>query len=135
MKPIVELIRLEEDHYYGTFGMLRVQKELFCVTLEPPDILNKSFKSSIPAQQYTCNRRFSNHFGETFEVTNVPGRDNILFHAGNYVGDTQGCIILAQYKGKLRGDRAVLNSGKTFKTFMGMMKDYGSFHLTIKEVY
>jgi len=135
MKPIVEILRIEEDHHYGTFGMLRLQKELFCVTLEPPDKLNKKDISSIPAQQYRCNRRFSNRFGETFEVTNVPGRDNILFHAGNYVGDTQGCIILGQHKGKLKGDRAVLNSGETFKDFMGMMKGYGSFHLTIKDVY
>ena len=135
MKPIVELIRLEEDHYYGTFGVLKIQKELFCVTLEPPDVLNEKFKSSIPAQQYTCNRRFSKQFGETFEVTNVPGREGILFHAGNYVGDTQGCIILGEHKGKLKGYRAVLNSGETFETFMKMMKNYGSFHLTIKEVY
>lgn len=135
MKPILELTRVEEKHHYGTFGYLRINKEVFCVTLEPPDLLNETGRSSIPAQQYTCKRILSPTFGETFEVLFVPGRTGILFHAGNVAADTKGCIILAQHWGKLRGDRAVLNSGKTFKEFMGRLKNHGLAHLTIKEDY
>jgi hypothetical protein len=130
---IVELIRLEDDSE-GTFGVLKINKEVFCVTLEPPDRLNKREKSCIPAQQYICNRYKSHAFGKTFIVENVPNRSGILFHAGNTKKDTAGCIILAQHFGKLRGFRAVLNSGKTFEEFMELMKD-DQFHLTIKEAY
>ena len=135
MYPVVELIRLEENEKYGTFGILRIQKQVFCVTLEPADLLNAPNRSSIPAQQYFCKRHISQRFGETFQVLNVPGRTNVLFHAGNVIGDTAGCILLAEHFGKLRGDRAVLNSGKTFRSFMERMKDHNSFHLTIYEMY
>jgi len=135
MKPVLELIRLEENYKFGTFGVLRIQKEVFCVTLEPPDILNEQNISSIPAQQYKCLRRDSPSFGETFEVMDVPGRSDALFHSGNTLVDTRGCVLLAEHYGKLRGDRAVLNSGKTFERFMGMVRKYNVLSLTIKEIY
>jgi hypothetical protein len=131
---IVELIRLEDCHD-GTFGILKINKEVFCVTLEPPDNLNRSEKSCIPAQQYVCNRYKSPSYGDTFIVHNVPSRSGILFHPGNTRKDTAGCIIVAQYFGKLRGFRAILNSGKTFREFMEIMAGEQQFHLTIKEVY
>jgi hypothetical protein len=131
---IVELIRLE-DSYDGTFGVLKINKEAFCVTLEPPDNLNSREKSCIPAQQYVCNRYKSPTYGDTFIVQNVPNRSGILFHPGNTRKDTAGCIIVAQHFGKIKGFRAILNSGETFKEFMEIMKDERHFHLTIKEVY
>lgn len=107
----------------------------FCVTLSPPDVRNRRNVSNIPDSQYLCKRVVSPQFGETFEVTNVPGRSHVLFHAGNLVTASQGCIILAQHFGKLDGDRAVLNSGDTFKKFMEGFKDVDQFSLTIKEVF
>jgi len=131
---IVEIIRLEEDFYFGTFGVLKIDKKVFCVTLEPPDKLNVQNVSSIPAQQYVCVSIVSPKYKETFEVTNITGRSNVLFHAGNIVEHTKGCIILGQYWGKLKDSRAVLNSGKTFKRFLSEMKS-DDFHLTITENY
>ena len=136
--PVVEIVRLEENFQFGTFGVLKLNKELFCVTLELPDLLNKSSASSIPAQQYVCQRYSSEKYPDTFEVTNVPNRSFVLFHAGNRKKDTRGCILTAQYFAKLQGgwdDRGVWNSGKTFKNFMQRLKDYEQFHLTITEVY
>jgi len=139
MNPIVELIRLEENDQYGTFGALRIQKRLFCTTLEPGDLENRKNISSIPAQQYTCRRFLSNKFGMTFQIMNVPGRDSILFHPGNFVFETQGCVLLAQHPSKLIvaniEHRAVLNSGLTFKAFMNIMDGYEEFHLTIVECF
>ena len=65
---IVELIRLEENFDYGTFGALRINKEVFCVTLEPADLLNKQNVSSIPAQQYLCERYSSTKYPNTFQI-------------------------------------------------------------------
>lgn len=135
MKPILELIRLEENETFGTFGVLRIQKGVFCVTLEPSDLLNAPNISNIPAQQYSIKRVTSPRFGETFQVMDVPGRTSVLFHAGNIVAHTQGCIILGQYFGKLKEDRAILNSGATFSAFMGIMAGHDVAHLTIKETY
>jgi len=133
--PVVEIIRLEEDESFGTFGVLRINKHIFCVTLEPADRENARNVSSIPVQQYICYKQKSSKFGETFEVRNVPGRDNVLFHPGNVVEHTQGCIILAEHFGKLKGRRAVLNSGATFESFMAIMEKVKFFHLTIFEKY
>ncbi len=128
---IVELIRLEESEQ-GTFGVLRIDKEVFCCTLEPPDRENKQNRSSIPAQQYLCKPVESPKFGGTFEVTYVPGRGQVLFHAGNIVDHTEGCILIGQHFGKLQGQRAVLNSGDTFRKFLRQV-GRESFHLTIYE--
>ena len=133
MDPVIELIRLEEDFRYGTFGVLKFNKQVFCVTLEPPDLENAPSRSSIPAQQYALRRILSPKFEETFQVSDVPGRDHVLLHPGNRVVDTQGCIILAQHFGKLSGDRAVLNSGDTFAEFMRKMAGSDTAHLTIYE--
>ncbi|MEE9118546.1 MAG: DUF5675 family protein [Calditrichia bacterium] len=132
---IVEIIRLEENWDQGTFGVLKINKEVFCCTLEPPDRLNAQNISSIPAQQYICERYRSLKYGETFQVTNVPGRLGILIHAGNVVGHTKGCIILGQYFGKLGANRAVLNSGNTFREFMELMNGTDRFHLTIHQMW
>lgn len=132
--PILELIRLEESQA-GTFGVLRVNKEVFCLTLEPRDELNAPTRSSIPAQQYLCRRVESPKFGETFEVTDVPGRSHVLFHAGNVAHDTQGCILLGATWGKLKENRAVLNSGDTFRRFLDLLANHGEAHLTIREEY
>jgi hypothetical protein len=131
---ILELIRLEET-VGGTIGVLKIDKEVFCMTLEPPDRLNERDRSSIPAQQYRIKKHFSSRFGNTWLVDNVPGREHVLFHAGNRVNDTAGCILLGSEVGKLTGDQAVLNSGATFKRFLAELQHENEVHLTIREVY
>jgi hypothetical protein len=132
---VLELIRLEENYDHGTFGVLKISKQVFCVTLEPRDQLNAPFISSIPAQQYMCSRYSSARHGKTWLVEKVPNRLLILFHPGNIAKHTEGCILLGEHFGKLRGDRAVLNSGATFHKFMQLTKDRIKLHLTIREVY
>ena len=134
LTPTVRLIRVEESNQ-GTFGNLIICSQVFCVTLEPSDKLNKRDVSNIPAQQYQCMKIRSSRFGETFELVDVPNRNHVLFHAGNVLKHTSGCILLGQYFGKLYGDRAVLNSGGTFRKFMRIMKDIDIFNLTIKVCY
>jgi hypothetical protein len=131
---VLEIIRLEETDQ-GTIGVLKVDKVVCCFTLEPSDQLNAKSISSIPAQQYTCKLHQSPKHGLTYMVENVPGRDWILFHAGNVVAQTEGCILLGDRVGKLKGNRAVLNSGDTFKQFMETMNGAERIHLTIQEKY
>lgn len=135
MNPIVEILRISTSKKYGTFGVMLINKEEFCVTLEPPDNENAPFVSNIPTGQYICKRGTFPHHGETFNVLGVTNRTDVLFHAGNDADDTEGCIILAEHFGKLYGNRAILNSGATFTAFMSKMKNINEFHLTIREVY
>ena len=130
----IDLIRLEEHPTDGTFGTLRIDGRAFCVTLEPPDLNNAQDVSNIPPGNYKCRRYSSAAYPRTFEVTGVPNRSRVLFHYGNTVDDTHGCIILGQYFGKLRDNRAVLNSGNTFAAFMGMTANENEFDLNIIEV-
>lgn len=128
----VRLTRLEEGPE-GTFGVLKLDDEVFCWTLEPRDMLNAANISSIPGpQQYVCERFYSQRFKlQTFIIANVPERTKVLFHPLNIVEETEGCIGLGETIGKLRGMKAILNSGKTFKRFMKQMVGIERFRLTI----
>ncbi|WP_147819716.1 DUF5675 family protein [Salidesulfovibrio onnuriiensis] len=134
MLPVVEITRLEEGEA-GTIGALRLNKQLICLTLEPPDRENARNVSSVPAQQYRCSRVRSPKFGETFEVNDVPGRSSVLFHPGNVVEDTRGCFLLGRHVGALRGRRALMASGEAFREFLALLEGVDSFHLTIREEY
>ncbi len=130
----LELVRLEESKQ-GTLGVLKLDKEIFGFTLEPPDNENKQNISSIPTGQYTLIPYTSLTHGRTWMVTEVPGRSYILFHSGNVVTSTSGCILLGDKAKKLRGNRAVLNSGNTFKEFKELLHGEHLAHLTITENY
>lgn len=133
------LIRLEENYKFGTFGVWIIDSRVFCVTLEPADLLNASNVSNIPAQQYMCERYKSTRYPNTFQIMNVPGRTSVLIHSGNVKEHTEGCVLLAQHYGKLNSggaiERGILNSGKTFNAFMSLMNGIDSFHLTVIEHY
>ncbi len=131
----VRIVRLEENENYGTFGVLLINAEVQCFTLEPPDYMNAPMRSCIPAQQYLCSMKSSPTFGPTYEVRHVPGRSNVLFHPGNLVENTKGCILVGESIGELRGDRAVLGSRKAFVKLMKTMEGTDTFHLTIIEHY
>lgn len=130
---IVEIIRLESSQD-GTFGMLRIDKQLFCATLEPRENDNQQNISCIPAQPYQVHPVESPRFGGTFEVQDVPGRSHILFHAGNFAESTEGCILIGEHVGKLKDQRAIVNSGATFKRFLAEI-GRKPFRLIIYEAY
>ena len=132
MMPIIEIIRLEESEQ-GTFGVLRFQKQVTMFTLERPDLVNVPTISSIPPQQYICERWTSPKFGNTFIVKNVPNRAFILFHPGNSVDDTEGCILLGMKVSKT--EREILDSVEAFNHFMQLLNGVNQFHLTIYEHY
>ena len=141
-KIVIELTRLEENFEFGTFGIWRINKEVFCVTLEPRDEENETEISSIPAQQYELQRVKTNlavvhkyGYDNTFEIMNVPNRTKCMVHPGCLVKNTFGCVLLAEQYGKLQGNRAILNSGKTFKKFMQIMEGIDTALLTITEHY
>ena len=133
----VRLTRLSSNPNEGTFGALVMGGSPVCLTLEPYWRENKRNISSIPSGQYICKRVESPTYGTTFEVTNIEGRDDVLFHWGNRDNNTRGCILLGEEFGFLYGDQAVLSSKRAFLEFMSLMDLFkiDEFTLTIVECY
>ena len=122
------------DTLNGTFGVLLHMRIPFCVTLEPPALGNASDVSSIPEGRYYCKRYSSEKFPNTFEVMNVKDRSNILFHAGNVVKDTAGCILLGASFWKFQNNPGISNSGMTFERFLSLTSKDEEFLLIIYDV-
>jgi len=117
MKTIV-LKRLSSTEH-GTFGVLLISGIPFAVTMERQWRDNQTGISCIPAGMYDCQRIVSPHFGETFEVMNVPGRSHILFHKGNIEDDSHGCILVGEQFETLHGVPAVLSSRHGYGQYLG----------------
>ena len=115
----------------GTFGMMLDDMIPFCLTLERQWLNNKTGESCIPDGNYACKRVNSPKFGNTFEVTNVSNRSHILFHKGNLMDDSHGCIILGEQFEPLNRKNAVLASGKAFTEFIERTKNIDEFKLFI----
>ena len=116
----------------AAFGVLIDDKIPFCLTLERPWLDNQTNISCIPAGTYLCKRVDSPRFGDTFEVTNVPGRTHILFHKGNIADDTHGCIIAGEEFGHpTLGEEALKSSGHAYKEFMSKLEGVNQFALII----
>lgn len=126
---IARLIRVE-DSPQGALGVLLLDKEVFACTLEP-DSADPS-KGHIKPGVYDCLRFHGTKWPNTFEIK-VPGHTAVLFHAGNVEADTMMCVLLGSSFGKLKGQRAVLNSGMTFKEFLERTKSMNSFTLFVDD--
>jgi hypothetical protein len=118
----------------GTFGVLIDEIIPFCLTVERPWLNNQTGISCIPADTYICRRINSPTHGNTFEVTNVPGRSAILFHKGNIDDDSHGCVVVGEQYGYLNGKVAVLASGPAFDEFQRRLEGIDEFELTISNL-
>lgn len=125
---IARLIRVE-DTSQGSISVFLMDNEVFCWSLSP-DAADPT-KGHIPPGEYECRRFHGTKWPNTFEVL-VPGHTAVLFHAGNVEADTQMCELLGSSVGKLKGNRAVLNSGATFKEFLERTKTLDGFRLIVK---
>lgn len=122
----------------GTFGVFLDDKLPFCLTLERPWLNNERNISCFPDGDYICKRVNSPTFGNTFEITNIPGRSECLFHCGNIMDDSHGCTVLGeQYEyifveKKGIGRNGVQASGKAFSEFLERTKDIDEFILHVR---
>lgn len=129
----IDLIRVGQSQA-GTFGVLRLGQVPFALTLEQPWRDNETDISCIPPTEYVCRRVQSPKFGETFEVQGVERRSHILFHKGNTLADTHGCILVAEEFATDGGIPIVSNSAKGYQEFMKKLTGLEEFTLRIMEV-
>lgn len=131
-----ELIRTHH-RFDGTFGVFSINNFPFAVTCEREWLNNQKGISCIPTGRYWCKRVHSIKFGDTWEVTGVDGRTEILIHKGNIDDDSHGCIIVGEYFGVWSdGSCDVASSGEAHKELMNrtaMIAANDGFWLTIKD--
>ena len=82
----------------STLGELFINGERICDTLENPWKDNQRNISCIPEGIYPVRLRLARESASRdylhLLVQDVPDRDWILFHRGNYPKDTSGCILV-----------------------------------------
>lgn len=101
---------------YGTFGKLDFDGLMFS-TLEPR-------LPAIPEGSYLVTFTYSPRFSEKIPykeynglvplVNGVSCYEGIRIHVGNYVQDTQGCILVGTYK----DDKMIYESRKAYRDIM-----------------
>jgi hypothetical protein len=104
----------------GTFGEIYLNGTRL-VTVERPWLDNQRSISCIPLGNYTVKPGYYNRGGyKAMEVMNVPNRSNILFHRGNTMYDSAGCILITSREGCVNGMWAGLESTSAFNYFMSV---------------
>lgn len=125
-----------EKATYGELSVIDDHNIIFeCKTLELPWKDNQRMISCIPEGEYmvwkmkpTAKRKY-----EYFWVKDVPGRDSILFHPGNYTSQILGCILPGESHTDLNKDgiKDITNTTATLKILTSILPD--KFKLTIKK--
>lgn len=85
---IIKVIR-EKEINGAIPSKIYLDGNFFCYGLE-----NSFYK--IPAGNYSVYAQTSPKFGTEKIYLNVPNRNGILFHGGNTIEDTKGCILIGK---------------------------------------
>ena len=86
----------------------------------------------IPAGTYTVKlmpAKANPKHGVSWEVQDVPGRTDILFHVGNDADDSDGCILV----GFGFAGRTITNSLTAFASFKRFLAKVSTFTLTVAD--
>ena len=118
---IIDILRLETVPEEPTRGVILINNNAFCVSMELPWKNNKVSQSCIPIGVYNAKKYPSPTYGPTL-MLDVVGRSYILFHQGNRMRDTKGCVIMAQHFTRMVGEQAIGNSRVIFKKFQRILK-------------
>ena len=109
----------------ATIGELFIDGIFFCYTCEDPDRLSQGLpkvfgETAIPKGTYQVQITYSPRFKRNMPLLKgVKGFDGVRIHPGNFVADTEGCILV----GFKKGDNCVLSSKKAYDRLMEELKD------------
>ena len=126
----LELLRVGQSNR-GTFGVIRYGQIPFVLTLERPWVNNEKDVSCIPAGPYKCRRVRSPKFGDTYEICDVPNRTHVLLHKGNYLYDTQGCVLVGEEFSGTFDRPFIASSERGFLELMKLLNGAAEFDLFI----
>lgn len=145
MKPIVKQLRLFQCEQQTLSRLMAYEaftpEQPAIWILELPDRDNARWKSCIPAGRYDVMPWDSPTFGRCFKILDVPERDDILIHIGNYAAsanpktgnpDTSGCQLPGFGIADLDGDGHldITHSGPALKTLLAAYPDGFILHIS-----
>lgn len=150
---MLNTIILKRINYAPTYTLGFIKhKDFFCFTLEPakkvikvddlkwqmqypeevPDLIPVG-KGCIPRGTYPIEWEWSEKFQDKlWELKNVPGRSEIKVHAGNTVGDTEGCILVGFDASTVM--RRIISSLHALVAFDQLCHDEKITHIEIRDV-
>lgn len=112
-------IFLKRDHISnkGIIGIVTNERGLhICETFEHPTLC-------IPYGRYKCVRDNTGKH-RFWKILNVPDKEDVEWHVGNFITDTIACILAGQKRDFIRNPKtnqielAVVSSAKTFKKIL-----------------
>lgn len=123
-----------------TEGSIYIDGGYFCDSLELP-VTDYSIpdwkvpgKVAIPYGEYEVVRKVSPKFSPRFNgrlmayIEGIPQFSGVLFHAGNTVADTEGCVLL----GERTSPGYLTNSRATVEKFLDLLDGIGTEKIKIK---
>lgn len=122
------LTRLE-DNGKQTLGELNIYDGLLkvfsCKVLECSWKNNQRNISCIPSGRYKVKRRYSPRYKAHFHVLDVPDRDFILIHVGNFRKNTEGCLLVGRDYADINkdGNLDVTSSRATLEALLNLMPE------------
>lgn len=118
------LIRLEANEKQ-TLGYLFDGLVKLACTLELPWLNNQFQISCIPTGIYTVVKRYSPKYGHHFHILDVPDRDYILGHHGNFFTDILGCVLFGNNHVDINSDglKDVTSSKAKMKELNSILPD------------
>ena len=123
MDEQLERVTLTRDLHLSsaTCGILIARGEVF-YTLELPWVDNMHNISCIPTGEYECEFcEKTLNFENVYQVKNVPDRDSILLHVGNFPRDTHGCILIGSGRNTENGNPNIVKSRMAVSHFNDLM--------------
>lgn len=111
---------------FGTIGRMEFDN-FSCVTLERPWFSNKRRESCIPEGVYVMRKRESavvrriTGDPEGWEITDVSERDWIMIHPGNWVRNSDGCVLVGERVILHDNQLFITNSQKTYRELMDVL--------------
>jgi len=131
------------DGARGTLGTLIFPNGDSIVTLELPWLNNRNDVSCIPEGLYEINYRESpivertskGKYKKGYEIAGVPNRTFIMFHIGNFLRNSNGCVLTGTTVGMndADGNRTITQSAVAFDKFMKLMGQFNITHISIEE--
>ena len=125
----------------GVFGNFTFDGDssFFMVTLEHAFQQDDgTYAPIIPNGTYTCVRgthALSDGVPfETFEITGVDGHSGLLFHAGNFNRDSEGCVLCGDQQIAQPNEQGMITGSRVkFQAFMDRLIGVSSFMLEVSD--
>lgn len=116
------LRRIQPPTEGATYGELFTEGGWkICLTMEEPWRANRRSMSCIPAGTYGMVKRMSPSRGYlVWELKDVPNRANIQIHRGNFLSDTEGCILVGLQHNDPGCPNVITDSKKAFRMLMAV---------------